>query len=158
MDTNMKDSAPSEPMHVLLVGNNPIELSVVLKKLQEVRGFKIVTEIAFDVRSIAERLIRFNPNFILIDDNLGKTELKETINTLSSNSKTKDIPITVLKNSNYHESLMANSILDYLLKQNLSADAIYNTLKNSLRFKRTQLYLYQVYQKRKDFILKLSHG
>jgi CheY-like chemotaxis protein len=158
MDTNMKDSATSEPMHVLLVGNNPIELSVVLKKLQEVRGFKIVTEIAFDVRSIAERLIRFNPNFILIDDNLGKTELKETINTLSSNSKTKDIPITVLKNSNYHESLMANSILDYLLKQNLSADAIYNTLKNSLRFKRTQLYLYQVYQKRKDFILKLSHG
>jgi CheY-like chemotaxis protein len=158
MDTNMKDSATSEPMHVLLVGNNPIELSVVLKKLQEVRGFKIVTEIAFDVRSIAERLIRFNTNFILIDDNLGKTELKETINTLSSNSKTKDIPITVLKNSNYHESLMANSILDYLLKQNLSADAIYNTLKNSLRFKRTQLYLYQVYQKRKDFILKLSHG
>ena len=153
-----KDTSTSEPMHVLLVGNNPIELSAVLKKLQDVRGFKIVTEIAFDVKSIMERLIRFNPNFILIDDNLGKSELKETINTLSSNAKTKDIPITVLKNSNYHESLMANSILDYLLKQNLSADAIYNTLKNSLRFKRTQLYLYQMYQKRKDFMLKLSHG
>jgi DNA-binding NarL/FixJ family response regulator len=155
---NTKDTSTSEPMHVLLVGNNPIELSAVLKKLQDVRGFKIVTEIAFDVKSIMERLIRFNPNFILIDDNLGKSELKETINTLSSNAKTKDIPITVLKNSNYHESLMANSILDYLLKQNLSADAIYNTLKNSLRFKRTQLYLYQMYQKRKDFMLKLSHG
>ena len=155
---NTKDTSTSEPMHVLLVGNNPIELSAVLKKLQDVRGFKIVTEIAFDVKSIMERLIRFNPNFILIDDNLGKSELKETINTLSSNAKTKDIPITVLKNSNYHESLMANSILDYLLKQNLSAEAIYNTLKNSLRFKRTQLYLYQIYQKRKDFILKLSHG
>ncbi|MFD1002341.1 hypothetical protein ACFQ21_23650 [Ohtaekwangia kribbensis] len=153
-----KDTSTSEPMHVLLVGNNPIELSAVLKKLQDVRGFKIVTEIAFDVKSIMERLIRFNPNFILIDDNLGKTELKETINTLSSNAKTKDIPITVLKNSNYHESLTANSILDFLLKKNLSSDAIYNTLKNSLRFKRTQLYLYQVYQKRKDFILKLSHG
>jgi DNA-binding NarL/FixJ family response regulator len=158
MNTNMKDSANSEPMHVLLVGNNPIELSAVLKKLQDVRGFKIVTEIAFDVKSIMERLIRFNPNFILIDDNIGKAELKETIATLSGNAKTKDIPITLLKNSNYHESLMANSILDYLLKQNLSTDAIYNTLKNSFRFKKTQLYLYQVYQKRKDFILKLSHG
>jgi CheY-like chemotaxis protein len=155
---NTKDTSTSEPMHVLLVGNNPIELSAILKKLQDVRGFKIVTEIAFDVKSIMERLIRFNPNFILIDDNLGKTELKETINTLSSNTKTKDIPIAVLKNSNYHESLMANSVLDYLLKQNLSADAIYNTLKNLLRFKRTQLYLYQMYQKRKDLILKLSHG
>lgn len=155
---NTKDTSTSEAMHVLLVGNNPIELSAVLKKLQDVRGFKIVTEIAFDVKSIMERLIRFNPNFILIDDNLGKTELKETINTLASNAKTKDIPITVLKNSNYHESLTANSVLDYLLKQNLSTDAIYNTLKNSFRFKRTQLYLYQMYQKRKDFILKLSHG
>jgi CheY-like chemotaxis protein len=155
---NTKDTSTSEPMHVLLVGNNPIELSAILKKLQDVRGFKIVTEIAFDVKSIMERLIRFNPNFILIDDNLGKTELKENINTLSSNTKTKDIPIAVLKNSNYHESLMANSVLDYLLKQNLSADAIYNTLKNLLRFKRTQLYLYQMYQKRKDLILKLSHG
>lgn len=158
MNTNMKDSANSDPMHVLLVGNNPIELSAVLKKLQDVRGFKIVTEIAFDVKSIMERLIRFNPNFILIDDNIGKNELKETIATLSSNAKTRDIPITLLKNSNYHESLMANSILDYLLKQNLSTDAIYNTLKNSFRFKKTQLYLYQMYQKRKDFMLKLSHG
>lgn len=155
---NTKDTSTAEPIHVLLVGNNPIELSAVLKKLQDVRGFKIVTEIAFDVKSIMERLIRFNPNFILIDDNLGKSELKQTINALSGNAKTKDIPITVLKNSNYHESFMANSILDYLLKQNLSADAIYNTLKNSLRFKRTQLYLYQMYQKRKDFILKLSHS
>jgi len=131
-----------------------MELGTVLDKLKQVRTQKIITEIAFDLRSILERLIRFNPNFIFIDDNIGLAELKETIKQLSSNRKTKDIPITVLKSSNYHEALGASSILDYLLKQNLSADALYNTVKNSLRFRRTQIYLHKIYQKRKTELLK----
>lgn len=126
-----------------------MELGTVLDKLKEVRAQKIITEIAFDLRSILERLIRFNPNFIFIDDNIGRLELAETLKQLSSNRKTKDVPITVLKSSNYHEALGASSVLDYLLKQNLSPDALYNTVKNSLRFRRTQLYLYKIYQKRK---------
>jgi len=137
------------PLNVLLIGNNPMELGTVLDKLKEVRAQKIITEIAFDLRSILERLIRFNPNFIFIDDNIGRLELAETLKQLSSNRKTKDVPITVLKSSNYHEAFGASSVLDYLLKQNLSADALYNTVKNSLRFRRTQLYLYKIYQKRK---------
>jgi DNA-binding response OmpR family regulator len=137
------------PLNVLLIGNNPMELGTVLDKLKEVRAQKIITEIAFDLKSILERLIRFNPNFIFIDDNIGRLELAETLKQLSSNRKTKDVPITVLKSSNYHEALGASSVLDYLLKQNLSADALYNTVKNSLRFRRTQLYLYKIYQKRK---------
>ena len=93
--------------------------------------------------------MRFNPNFIFIDDNIGRLELQETLKQLSSNRKTKDVPITVLKSSNYHEALGASSVLDYLLKQNLSADALYNAVKNSFRLRRTQLYLYKLYQKRK---------
>jgi CheY-like chemotaxis protein len=144
-----------KPLHVLLIGNNPIEMGSVLDKLKQVRGQRIITEIAFDLKSILERLIRFRPNFIFIDDNIGRSELLETVNTLSSNRKTKDIPITVLKNSNYHESLASSSILDYLLKQNLSPDDLYKTLKNSLRFRKTQLYLYQSYKKRKGQLLKV---
>jgi CheY-like chemotaxis protein len=139
-----------ESFSVLLIGNNPMDMGSILEKLQQVRCKKIVTEIAFDLTSILERLIRFHPNFILIDDNIGRSELLQTVNTLSANRKTKDIPITVLKNSNYHESLAASSILDYLLKQNLSADSLYNTLKNSLRFRRTQRYLYEAYKKKKS--------
>jgi DNA-binding response OmpR family regulator len=146
----MKSTAQNpNSLNVLLIGNNPMELGTVLDKLKEVRAQKIITEIAFDLRSILERLMRFNPNFIFIDDNIGRLELAETLKQLSSNRKTKDVPITVLKSSNYHEALGASSVLDYLLKQNLSADALYNTVKNSLRFRRTQLYLYKIYQKRK---------
>jgi CheY-like chemotaxis protein len=145
----------TQPLNVLLIGNNPIELSSVLEKLQQVRDKKIITEIAFDLKSILERLMRFDPNFIFIDDNLGNSQLRKTVSELSSNRKTKDIPITVLKNSNYHEAAGSGAALDYLLKQNLSADALYNTVKNSLKFRRTQLYLYQAYQKRKKQIGKL---
>jgi CheY-like chemotaxis protein len=155
MEKIIQHRPAAEPLNVLLIGNNPIEMGRVLEKLQQVRGHKIITEIAFDLKSILERLMRFHPNFILIDDNIGRSELLVTINALSSNRKTKDIPITVLKNSNYHEAMGSASILDYLLKQNLSPEALYNTLKNSLKFRRTQLYLYQAYRKRKNQLLKI---
>jgi CheY-like chemotaxis protein len=154
METKIEKSRSLEPLHVLLIGNNPIEMGGVLEKLNKVRGQRIITEIAFDLKSILERLIRFKPNFILIDDNIGRSVLTETVNTLSSNRYTKDIPITVLKNSNYHESLVSSSILDYLLKQNLSPEDLYNTVKNSLKLRRTQNYLYQAYKKRKVQLLK----
>jgi len=156
METNLQNTKALDPINILLIGNNPIELGSVLEKLKQVRGQKIITEIAFDLRSILERLMRFNPNFIFIDANIGKNELMVTVQSLSSNKKTRDIPITVLKNSNYHESLASSSILDYLLKQNLSPEDLYKTVKNSLRFRRTQLYLYQAYKKRKDQLLKVT--
>lgn len=143
----------SNSLNVLLIGNNPMEMGSVLEKLNQVRTQKIITEIAFDLKSILERLLRFKPNFIFIDDNIGRFELEQTIKQLASNRKTKDIPITVLKSSNYQEAFGAYSILDYLLKQNLSTESLYNTVRNSLKFRRTQLYLQKVYKKRKIELL-----
>jgi hypothetical protein len=154
METKVHFATSSEPLNVLLIGNNPIDLTRTLEKLNQMHGRRIITEIAFDLRSIVERLIKFNPNFILIDDNIGRLELAETVNTLSRSRKTKNVPITVLKNSNYHES-SGSGILDYVLKQHFSADSFYSILKNSLKFKRTQLYLYKAYQRRKRQLKKL---
>ncbi len=154
MEPKVHFTKTPEPLNVLLIGNNPIDLTKTLEKLNQIHGRRIITEIAFDLRSIVERLINFNPNFILIDDNIGKLELTETINTLAKSRKTKDIPITVLKNSNYHESSLSG-ILDYVLKQHFSAESFYSILRNSLKFKRTQLYLYKAYQRRKRQLKKL---
>jgi PleD family two-component response regulator len=156
MGTVIQNHGTTEPVNVLLVGNNPIEMGRVMEKLQQVRGCRIITEIAFDLKSIVERLMRFHPNFILIDDNLGKTDLLNVVNALSLNRRTKNVPITVLKNSNYQESPGSMSVLDYLLKQNLSPEGLYNNLKNSLKLRRTQLYLYQAYRKRKNQLLKIA--
>lgn len=148
METKVQFGKSSEPLNVLLIGNNPIDLTKTLEKINQLHGRRIITEIAFDLRTIVERLMKFSPNFILIDDNIGKSELTQTISALSKTRKTRDVPITVLKNSNYHES-STTGILDYVLKQNFSAEAFYNMLRNSLKFKRTQLYLYKAYQKRR---------
>lgn len=157
METKVHLSKSPEPLNVLLIGNNPIDLTKTLEKLNQIHGRRIITEIAFDLRSIVERLINFNPNFILIDDNIGRSELTQTINTLSKSRKTKDVPVTVLKNSNYHESSATGiGILDYVLKQNFSAESFYSMLRNSLKFQRTQLFLYKAYQKRKRQLRKLQ--
>jgi DNA-binding NarL/FixJ family response regulator len=144
-----------EQYNVLLIGNNPIEMGKILDNLNRVPHKKIITEIAFDIKGGLERLIKFRPNFILIDDNIGRVELAQTVSALSANRKTKDVPITVLKNSNYRESSAPAGILDYLLKQNLSPEVIYSTLKNSLKFRRAQLLLYKAYRKRKGQLLRL---
>jgi CheY-like chemotaxis protein len=138
----------SGQVNLLLVGNNPIELSAIMGKIQSIRGKKITTEIAFDLKSLFERLMNFKPDYILIDDNIGKPELTEAIAALAQNRRTKEIPITVLKNSNYQES-MGSGVLDYLLKQNISAESLLNTLKNSLKLRRTQLFLDKAYSLRK---------
>jgi len=154
METKIELRQSNKPLNILLVGNNPIDLTRTLEKINQFHGRRIIAEIAFDLRSIAERLMRFRPNFILIDDNIGKQEMAQTIQTLTTSRKTRDVPITVLKNSNYQES-WATGIMDYVLKQNFSAETFYNTLRNSLKFRRTQLYLYKAYRERKRQLGKI---
>lgn len=145
----------TESLNVLLIGNNPIDLTKTLEKLNQFHGRRMVTEIAFDLRSIAERLLNFSPDFILIDDNIGRQELAQIVESLSRNKKTRDVPITILKNSNYHEST-ATGIMDYVLKNNFSAEAFHHTLRNSLKFKRTERLLRKAYERRKKQLGRLS--
>lgn len=136
----MKGESVSEKLRVLLVGNNPLELSRIFENLCEVSGKNIVTEIAFDLATVLQRLGNFKPNFILIDDNIGRTELKSTALKLSNSWKTRGVPIAVLKNSNYQEAL-GYGIMNHVLKQNLNPDSVYRAFKNSLRAMRVDSLL-----------------
>jgi CheY-like chemotaxis protein len=153
MDTEVKLSVP-EKLKVLVVGNNPIELGRVFDSLHKIRDVRIITEIAFDLKSILERLMRFSPHYILIDDNIGKLELKNAVNTLLNERKTKNIPITILKSSNYHEAINTG-VMNYVLKESLTGESLHTALKNSSKFKKTQLYLLNAYKKRKGQLKRL---
>lgn len=155
MDTSLPTSHSQESVNILLIGNNPIEMSSMLDTIAKVPGRKIITEIAFDVKSSWQRLVKFQPTFILIDDNIGRSELSQTVDSFVHNSKTRDVPITVLKNSNYEEAVVSADIMDYLLKKNLTAESLYNAIKNTLKFRRTRQYLLDAYNKRKELLLKL---
>lgn len=143
-----------EKLKVLVVGNNPIELGRVFDALQKIRDRNIMTEIAFDLKTILERLVRFSPHYILIDDNIGKLELKSAVEALHHERKTKNIPITILKSSNYHEAINTG-VMNYVLKESITGESLHTALKNSLKFKKTQLYLSKAYKKRKGQMMRL---
>jgi DNA-binding NarL/FixJ family response regulator len=149
-----KTTTRQDSVSILLVGNNPIELSRMLETIKKLPN-RVTAEIAFDLASIWQRLVKFRPNFILIDDNIGLQELSQTVSTLSANPKTKNVPITVLKNSNYTGSIVSSDIADYILKQHLTPEALYIALRNSLRFQQARKYLAKAYAKRKRELLKL---
>jgi len=155
MNTQIEPAVLHERLNVLLIGNNPIELSSMLSNISRVPGRIVKTETAFDTKSILNRLLKFHPNFILIDDNIGKHELNETVEVLAHNRRTKNIPITVLKNSNYVEANSSLTILDYILKKSLTSEALYSAIRNSLKIRRTQLYLHKAYNKRKGILLDM---
>lgn len=137
-----------EQMNVLVVGNNPGDLWNVFENLSKIPGKRIVTEMAFDLSTILDRLVRFKPNFILIDDNIGKAELRKMVQALLRFRKTREIPITVIKNSNYSEAIDAG-VLNFILKAHLTGEELYKALKNSIKFVRTQRYLRSAYRRRK---------
>lgn len=155
MEVGIRNERGYEDLNVLLVGNNPIELSKVFDSIRNVPGRKILTEIAFDIKTIVERLVNFHPNYILIDDNIGKLELKNAVKMLGKDKKTRDIPIAILKNSNYEE-VFSVGVMDYILKENINGQSLFTALSNSLKLKKTQLYLYKALKKRKGQLKRLT--
>ena len=150
---SMETGSQVEVLKLLIVGNNPIELSKILDKIEMIDRPKDV-KIAFDFHSILDRLHNFKPDFILIDDNIGRPELRHVVDSLLADRHTKNIPITVLKNSNYHEAI-STGVMDFILKENLSPELIYKALRNNLKIRKTQLYLYNSYKKRKGQLMRL---
>lgn len=135
-------------LHVMLIGNNPIELSKVEGYLKAMASKGIISEIAFDLKSFWQRMSSFQPHYILIDDNVGRGELKSIVQSLANSKQTQEIPVAVIKNSNFHESF-CNEVSEYLLKSTLTEESLYKTIINSLRFRKTRAYLYKKYRKRK---------
>ena len=154
MEPRKKVSAASQTLKVMVVGNNPIDLSKMLTRIQKINDKKVVIEIAFDMQSILQRLQSFKPDFILLDDNIGHVELKAIIRSLHHERETREIPITIIKNSNYSHAI-GSGVMDYVLKETLTGDSLYRMLLNSLKLRKTQLFLYQAYKKRKGQLLRL---
>ncbi len=132
---------------ILVVGNNPIELSDIFDRLKGIQHKLILTEMAFDLKSILERLSHFRPEHILIDDNIGRVALQTMIGTLHHH-KTRNVPITILKNSNYQETI-GFGVMNFILKQHLTSEMLYRELVNSNHFLETQRSWKKEYGKRK---------
>lgn len=127
-----------EQPRVLIVGNNPIELHAMITLISSDCEKIIKTETAFDSKTVLSRLLKFRPNFILLDDNVGIKEIVRSVKTLRNNRFTKDVPITILKNTNAELIGLSHYVFDYALKSVLTPEGLYASIRNVLRMKRTR--------------------
>jgi hypothetical protein len=63
--------------------------------------------------------------------------------------KTRNVPITILKNSNYQETIGVG-VMNFVLKKNLTSDLLYGELLNSIRFLESQRYWHKAFRKRRN--------
>ncbi|HNP19565.1 MAG TPA: hypothetical protein PKL31_14095 [Fulvivirga sp.] len=142
----------NESINVFLIGNNPIELGSIYNKLKDIKNRTFKTEISFNIKGILAKIRKFRPSCILIDDNLERLYIKKLLKSLASNNRTKNIPITVIKNSNYKEGF--SHAQEYVLKDSLTSESLSISIHNSIKLKAMQTYLMKKIKKNKSKIEK----
>ncbi|MBL6446287.1 hypothetical protein JMN32_08205 [Fulvivirga sp. 29W222] len=152
MNSISTNKTSNDAINIFLIGNNPIELSNIYEKLKEIKTKSYHAEIGFDLKTVYKKIMRFRPSCILIDDNLEEPYLKSLLGKLSSWSKTRDIPIAILKNSNYGESYLVGA-QEFILKDGITSEALSRSILNSIRLRSMQKYLYTSYKKRQSQFL-----
>jgi len=132
-----KKGIANNEISVLLVGNNPIEMSAIYEKLHGLKDKITNIETAFSQEDMLRKINLMHPNCILLDDNIGLNPLKTIINNINALSK-EAISVTLLKSQNRQE--LTSGVQEYLMKDGLDGIRIYNALRNALRFKKTQQF------------------
>lgn len=138
-------------LNVLLIGNNPINLSQVYDRLKEYRLIKYEAETAFDPKDVFRKIKKFKPDSILIDDNMEKEELSEILSRLRSNISSKHIPITIIQHTNKDDH-PRDGADEFILREEISSESLHKTILSSLKIHDLKDYLKQAYNKRKSML------
>lgn len=142
----MKLSTSNPAYNVLLIGNNPQELSGMEHNISSYHKTRFMAEVSFDLKDSFTRIFKSKPSYILLDDCYPVVQLKNFIHRLRSNQNTYDIPIALLKSSN-KSHISVDGIQDFILKDNFSPERLLFAIKNSRRIRRTHIILYKTFKK-----------
>ena len=116
---------------VLIIGNNPIEMTSVYNVLVGIRTKNYLADVCFDIKDSFDKISKEKPAVILVDDNLMVDDIQKMVNILHQNAKTKDIKIIVLKSSNWNYNVIDN-VDNYILKDTANADLLDKVIDKSL--------------------------
>ena len=116
---------------VLIMGNNPIEMTSIYNILIESRSKNYLADVCFNVKDSFDRINKAKPEVIFIDDNLILNDNKKLLRILSQNSKTKNIKIIILKSTNWNYQVFDN-VDDYILKDTINADTLDRIIEKNL--------------------------
>jgi PleD family two-component response regulator len=127
-----------ENIPVLIIGNNPIEMTSVYNILVTNTEKNYVADVCFDVKDCFNRIAKQKPKVILIDDNLLIDDINKLIKVLKSNAKTADIKVIVLKSTNWNFNVVDN-VDDYILKDTISSGLLDRTIIKTVHKAEPQL-------------------
>lgn len=113
----------SAKIPVLIVGNNPIEMTSIYNILVGFRSKSYLTDVCFDLKDSFERISKERPDVLLVDDNLGSNDIHKMVLVLKSNLKTRNIKVILLKSSNRSLQVIDN-VDDYILKDSINAKTL----------------------------------
>jgi CheY-like chemotaxis protein len=116
---------------VLIIGNNPIEITSVFDVLMSIRTKSYFADVCFDVRDSFNRIAKSKPELVLIDDNLMIDDVRKLVRVLKQNSKTKDIKIIVLKSNNWNYAVI-DHVDDYIIKDTIDAAILDKVIEKNL--------------------------
>ena len=126
-----------ETIPVLIIGNNPIEMTHVYNTLVANTSKNYLADVCFDVKDSFNRITKQKPSVILIDDNLLIDDINKLVRVLRSNAKTKDIKIIVLKRTNWNYNVIDN-VDDYILKDMVSNGMLDRLIEKKLHQRENQ--------------------
>ena len=139
-------------LRVFLFGNNPSDLSNIYDQMTSIRKIKFITDYSFDFKNLLTRITKFNPDCLLIDDNMEKNDLKKLLSLLKGNQKTKRIPITIVQHTN-RDDMPREGAEGFILKQTLTAESLLTTILSSMKAHDLQDYLKDSYSRRKRILV-----
>lgn len=120
-----------DTISVLIVGNNPIEMTSIYNVLMGIRSKNYLADVCFDIKDSFEMITKEKPKVIFIDDNLVFDDIRKMVRILRQNSKTKHIKIVALKSSNWNFHVLDN-VDDYILKDSIKADVLDRLIEKNL--------------------------
>lgn len=120
-----------EHVNVLIIGNNPIEITSIYNGLNEYRGKNYIADVCFNIKDSLGKMLKRKPDCILLDDNLLLDQIKLLISKIRENSRFSGIPIVLLKSSNFNFAF-GNEVQDFLLKANLSTEILSSTIEKNI--------------------------
>lgn len=104
---------------VLLVGNNPLELAMCSEQLVHFKKRKFNIDIAFNNEECYRSASKYHPSAIILDDSIGFMNLMEITDKFHKDSRFHNIPIVVIKNSNYYHAGITGNVIEFILKDSL---------------------------------------
>ena len=121
----------SPKVSVLIIGNNPIEMTGIYNILVGFRSKSYLTDVCFDLKDCFNRINKSKPDVLLVDDNLGSKHIQKMVLILKQNPKTSSIKVIVLKSSNRSFKVIDN-VDDHILKDSVNAKSLDRAIDKSM--------------------------